>query len=76
MGLEEDHYVLARKLMNSMKNTKKALNEVEDKMERDSYLFEFKDVSKQAKSYVYELSGFIDSAHIENKRILNKKNLL
>lgn len=40
------------------------------------YIIYYQDMAALAKNYVSELSEFIDVAQHENKRILNKHNLL
>ena len=52
------------------------LGKVEKTMQRDSYVFEYDDISNQGHAYVYELSSFIDVGQKENKRILGKTNLI
>ena len=52
------------------------LEYVENNLDTKSYIVVQSDVAKMAKAYVNDLVLFLDVANKENKRILDKSNLI
>ena len=78
LGTDVDmgHVLSAKELLNSHASLRSIVQEVEQNMKSNTFLIKYNDVSKLAKAYTTEMSQFIDVAQTENKRILNKTNLL
>jgi hypothetical protein len=74
--IDDRNHLNAKNNMNMYKKFQQHLNQVEKTMQKDSYVFQYEDITKQAQAYVYELSQFVHVAQKENKRILSTKNLL
>ena len=70
------HVLDVKDLLKSHPSLKQIAHEVEHNMKSDSFIVKYNDVSKLAKAYTIEMSQFIDVAQHQNKRILNKTNLL
>lgn len=56
--------------------TARVLQSVKNSMQGSTLCLEMKDVGHQAKSYVMEMSQFIDVAQKQNRKILEGKSLI
>ena len=74
--MSDIYWFYTRKQLQKTEEGRNILHNVEFNVPTNKRAFKLEDVAKQSKSYVFELSQYIDIAHKENKRILNKTNLL
>lgn len=60
--MNDQVFLQAKELMEQNPELSRVLNSVKSNMQSDTYCLEMKDIGNQAKSYVIELSHFIDVA--------------
>lgn len=72
----ETYWIFARSKLNTTEKGRQAIRDIEETTEGNSFLMQLKDIGNLSRSYVFELSQFLDIAHKENKRILSKHNLI
>ena len=72
----ETYWVFTKSALSKTERGRQVLHDVEQNTQGNTFLMHLKDVGNLSRSYVFELSQFLDIAHNENKRILSTRNLI
>mmetsp|Transcript_48407 Transcript_48407/g.67258 ORF Transcript_48407/g.67258 Transcript_48407/m.67258 type:complete len:148 (-) Transcript_48407:110-553(-) len=74
--VDDSNWYQAMELLKETVKGRQVVDWVENHLESNTFVLVKTDVGKMAKAYVDDIVGFLDVANKENKRILNKHDLL
>ncbi|KRX09001.1 hypothetical protein PPERSA_01888 [Pseudocohnilembus persalinus] len=76
IDIDDTNWYQAKQFLKQTYKGREVVNHVENHSQTNTYIMIQNDVASMAKAYVADFSQFIDVANKENKRILNKTNLI
>lgn len=76
IDIDDSNWYSAKEYLRESYRGRQAVEWVENHLKTDSYVLIQNDVGNMAKAYIDDIVGFLNAANRENKRILDKTDLI